>query len=90
MILEIPEAIADPCECDEAELLFGLTLGLYLQGRLSGGQAGEALGLPRSAFLDALHERGIAMPYAAEEATRDLAAVERLWPRQTHSGDPIR
>ena len=90
MILEIPEAIADHCECDEAELLFGLTLGLYLQGRLSGGQAGAALGLPRSAFLDALHERGIAMPYEAEEATRDLATVERLWPRQTRPGESTR
>ncbi len=90
MILEIPEAIADHCECDEAELLFGLTLGLFLQGRLSGGQAGSALGLPRSAFLDALHDRGIALPYDADEATRDLAAVERLWPPKTDSGNPAR
>lgn len=79
MILEIPEAIADHCECDESELLFGLTLGLFLQGHLSGGQAGAALGLPRQEFLDTLHDRGIAMPYEAEEVTPDLAAVERLW-----------
>ena len=76
MILEIPEAIADHCECDEAEMLFGLTLGLFLQGRLSGGQAGAALGLPRQEFLDALHERGIAMPYEADEAARDLARID--------------
>lgn len=90
MILEIPEAIADHCECDEAELLFGLTLGLFLQGRLSGGQAGVALGLPRSAFLDALHDRGIALPYEPGEAARDLATVERLWPRRSDSGDSTR
>lgn len=81
MILEIPEAIADQCECDEGELLFGLTLGLYLQGRLTGGQAGAALGVSRTTFLDALHERGIPMPYEAGEAAADLSVIERLWPR---------
>lgn len=90
MILEIPETISDHCDCDEDELLFGLTVGLFLQGRLSGGQAGAALGLPRVEFFKVLHDRGIAMPYDAEEATRDLAAVERLWPREIDGSDPAR
>ncbi len=90
MILEIPGTISDHCGCDEHELLFGLTVGLFLQGRLSGGQAGAALGLPRMEFFKVLHDRGISMPYGAEESTRDLAAVERLWPLEIDASDSTR
>lgn len=89
-MLEIPEAIADHCECDEAELLFGLTVGLFLQGRLSGGQAGAALGLTREGFYDRLHDRKIALPYDEGEAVEDLATIRRLWPGREKNGSSDR
>ena len=80
MTLQVPDTVATQAGCTAPELVFGLVVGLFFQGRLSLGQAGEALGISKPAFMDRLHEHGLPMPYRAEDAANDLAAIDRLWP----------
>jgi len=56
-----------------------MVVGLFFQGRLSLGQAGEALGLSKPDMMCQLNERGLPMPYGAEDATKDLAVIDRLF-----------
>ena len=80
MILQVPDKLAAQAECTTPELIFGLVVGLFYQGRLSLGQAGEALGLSKPGFMQRLHEMGLPMPYSAEDASRDLEAINHRWP----------
>ena len=84
MTLQVPDNLAAQAGCTAPDLIFGLVVGLFLQGRLSLGQAGEALGLSKPGFMDRLHGLGLPMPYSAEDASHDLDAIGRLWP-STHS-----
>lgn len=79
MTLQVPDALASQAGCTTEDLFFGLVVGLYLEGRLSLGQAGDALGLSKPEMMAELHERGLPMSYDAQDAASDLAAIERLW-----------
>lgn len=80
MTLQVPDSIAAQAGCTNPELIFGLVVGLFFQGRLSLGQAGEALGLSKPGFMEKLHTLGLPMPYSAEDASHDLDAINRVWP----------
>jgi len=80
MTLQLPDKLADQAGCTTPELIFGLVVGLFYQGRLSLGQAGESLGLSKPAFIERLHELGLPMPYSAEDASSDLEVINRRWP----------
>ena len=80
MTLQVPDSIAAQAGCTNPELIFGLVVGLFFQGRLSLGQAGEALGLSKPGFMEQLHTLGLPMPYSAEDASHDLDAINRVWP----------
>jgi len=75
MTLQLPNKLADQAGCTTPELIFGLVVGLFYQGRLSLGQAGESLGLSKSGFMERLHELGLPMPYSAEDASSDLEVI---------------
>lgn len=77
MTLQVPDKLATQEECSRTELIFGLVVGLFYQGRLSLGQAGEDLGLSKPGFMQRLHEMGLPMPYSAEDASRDLEAISQ-------------
>jgi predicted HTH domain antitoxin len=79
MTLEIPDRLAAQAGCEARDLVFGLVAGLYLEGRLTLGQAADVLGTSRPELLSALGERGLPVSYTADDALSDLAAVERLW-----------
>lgn len=79
MTLQVPDSVATQADCTPAELIFGMVVGLFYQGRLSLGQAGEALGLSKSDMMQQLHERGLPMAYGADDAAKDLAAIDRLF-----------
>ena len=57
-----------------------MAVGLLLQGRLTLGQAGAALGLSKPALMEAMNERRLPMPYDERDAVNDLDAIRRLWP----------
>jgi predicted HTH domain antitoxin len=78
MILQVPDTVAAQADCSASELIFGMIVGLFYQGRLSLGQAGEAVGLSKPDMMRKLNERGLPMPYGAEDATQDLAVIDRL------------
>ncbi len=80
MTLQVPDNLAAQAGCSSPELLFGLVVGLFFQGRLSLGQAGDALGLSKPRFMEQLHDLGLPMPYGTEDAQRDLDAINRMWP----------
>ena len=80
MTLQVPDNLAAQAGCTTPELIFGLVVGLFFQGRLSLGQAGEALGLSKPGFMERLHELGLPMPYSAEDASYDLDVINRVWP----------
>jgi predicted HTH domain antitoxin len=78
MTLQIPDSIAAQAGCTTPELIFGMVVGLFYQGRLSLGQAGETLGLSKPAFMEQLSAHDLPMPYSAEDAANDLRAIDRL------------
>ncbi|MBE7494678.1 MAG: UPF0175 family protein [Verrucomicrobiaceae bacterium] len=80
MTLQVPDKLAAQAECTTPELISCLVVGLFYQGRLSLGQAGEALGLSKPGFMQRLHEMGLPMPYSVEEAGHDIEAINRHWP----------
>ena len=80
MTLQVPDSIAAQAGCTNPELIFGLVVGLFFQGRLSLGQAGEALGLSKPSLMEQLHALELPMPYGAEDASHDLDAINRVWP----------
>ncbi|WP_395745948.1 UPF0175 family protein [Prosthecobacter sp.] len=79
MILQVPDTVATQADCTEQELFFGMVVGLFYQGRLSLGQAGEAVGLSKPEMMFELNKRGLPMSYDADDATKDLAAIDGLW-----------
>lgn len=80
MTIQVPDTLAAQAGCTTSELFFGLVVGLFFQGRLSLGQAGEALGISKPGFMERLHELGLPMHYSAEDARHDLDAINRSWP----------
>ena len=80
MTLQVPDNLAAQAGCTTPELIFGLVVGLFFQGRLSLGQAGDALGLSKPGFMERLHELGLPMPYSADDAGHDLDVINRVWP----------
>jgi|GEM_PF-1097386 len=85
MTLQVPDNLAAQAGCTTSELIFGLVVGLFFQGRLSLGQAGEALGLSKPGFMERLHDLGLPMPYSAEDASHDLDALNRVG--SDHAGE---
>lgn len=88
MTLHIPDTLAGQSGCSAPELMFGLVVGLFFQGRLSMAQAGEALGLSRPEFMEQFHELGLPVPYSSRDAESDLAVIDRLWPETRESAHP--
>jgi predicted HTH domain antitoxin len=80
MTLQIPDSIATQSGCGPQELLLGLVVGLFVNGHLSLGQAGSALGLSRPDFQQVLGRLGVAMPYDEQDARDDLQTLSRLFP----------
>lgn len=81
MTLHIPDSIAAQSQCGPQELLFGLAVGLFMDGRLTLGQAGNALGLSKPEFMALLGQRGIPMPYDEADLEKDLQTLDRLFPK---------
>jgi predicted HTH domain antitoxin len=79
MTLQVPDTVAAQADCTASELIFGMVIGLFYQGRLSLGQAGAALGLSKPDLMRQLNEGGLPMPYSANDASQDLIVIERLW-----------
>ena len=82
MTLPIPDSLAAQSGCGPQELLFGLTIGLFMDGRLTLGQAGNALGLSKPDFMELLGQRGIPMPYDVDDLESDLKTLNKLFPKQ--------
>ncbi|MDB6006642.1 MAG: hypothetical protein JWR15_3629 [Prosthecobacter sp.] len=79
MTLQVPDKIATQADCTAADLIFGMVIGLFYQGRLSLGQAGEALGLSKPDMMQQLHEHGLPMSYSAEDAAKDLVVINQMF-----------
>lgn len=82
MTLQIPDTLAAQSGCGPQEMLFGLAVGLFMDGRLTLGQAGGALGLERPEFMQMLSEHGIPMPYDETDIEGDVKTLRRLFPKQ--------
>jgi len=82
MTLQIPDSLAQQAGCGPQELLFGLAVGLFMDGRLTLGQAGNALGISKPEFMQLLGQRGIPMPYGVDDLESDLKTLDKLFPKQ--------
>lgn len=82
MTLQIPDSLATQSGCGPQDMLFGLAIGLFMDGRLTLGQAGSALGLSKPQFMDLLGQRGIPMPYDVDDLESDLKTLDKLFPKQ--------
>jgi predicted HTH domain antitoxin len=80
MTLQIPDSLVRQAGCTPQELVFSLAAGLLMNGRITIGQAGGALGLTRPEFIDMLGNNGLPMPYDAEDAASDLRTLDLLFP----------
>ncbi|MDP1592181.1 MAG: UPF0175 family protein [Prosthecobacter sp.] len=79
---DTPDSLAVQSGCSSQELLFGLAVGLFMDGRLTLGQAGNALGLSKPEFMQLLGQRGIPMPYNEADLADDLKKLDRLFTKQ--------
>jgi predicted HTH domain antitoxin len=80
MQLTIPDHIAQQAGCSGEEMLFGLAVGLLMDGRLTIGQAARLAGEDKAAFIDHMGRRGLALPYDESDLSSDLHTLRRLWP----------
>ena len=74
MELVVPDDLTLESGCSPPELLFGLAVGLVLDGRLTLGRAAGLAGLSKIAFLEELGRRRIPMPYDERDRKADLLA----------------
>lgn len=84
MELAVPDDLAVESGCTPRELLFGLAVGLVLEGRLTLGRAAGLAGLSKIAFLEELGRRRIPMPYDEQDLQADLISLREVFP----SGGP--
>lgn len=80
MQLTVPDDLLGHTGCSDADLLFDLAVGLFLDGRLTLGRAAGLAGLAKPAFLDELGRRRIPMPYDEEDLAADLQTLRELFP----------
>jgi predicted HTH domain antitoxin len=86
MELVVPDDLVTQTGCSPQELLFGLAIGLVLDGRLTLGHAAGLAGLSKIAFLEELGRRRIPMPYDERDLEADLLTLREVFP----SGKPDR
>ena len=84
MQLAVPDDLAMESGCTPRELLFGLAVGLVLEGRLTLGRAAGLAGLSKIAFLEELGRRRIPMPYDEQDLQADLITLRELFPGSEH------
>jgi predicted HTH domain antitoxin len=82
MELVVPDELAVESGCSPRELLFGLAIGLMLDGRLTLGRAAGLAGLSKIAFLEELGRRRIPMPYDEQDLTADLLTLREVFPNR--------
>lgn len=80
MTLHVSDELVKQSGCSADDLTVGLVIGLFYQGRLTLGQAAEALKMSKPDMMKVLAERELPMPYGREDALRDIRVVDRLWP----------
>jgi len=76
MLLELEDTLVK--DLSPEELRLELAVGLYRRGRLSKVQARRLSGLPRLAFDEELHRRGITEEYGEAEFRQDVATLQHL------------
>ncbi len=69
-------------ETTVASLLFGLAVGLLLDGRLTLGRAAGLAGFSKIAFLEELGRRRIPMPYDEQDLKADVLALREVFPNR--------
>ena len=80
MRLVLPDDLATESACTPRELLFGLAVGLVLEGRLTLGRAAGLAGLSKIVFLEELGRRRIPMPYDEQDLQADRLSLRELFP----------
>lgn len=82
MELVVPDELASESGCSPSELLFGLAVGLLLDGRLTLGRAAALAGLSKIVFLEELGRRRIPMPYDEQDLNADLLTLREVSPNR--------
>ena len=80
MELVVPDEVVAQTGCSPRELLFGLAVGLVLDGRLTLGCAAGLAGLSKIAFLEELGRRRIPMPYDEQDLEADRLTLREVFP----------
>ena len=80
MELVVPDEVVAQTGCSPQELLFGLAVGLVLDGRLTLGRAAGLAGLSKIAFLEELGRRRLPMPYDEQDLEADLLTLREVFP----------
>jgi len=78
MIVSLPEELEGQLTPEDVRL--HLALGLFLDGRVTLGQAASTAGLSQSEFLHQLGQRRIPVHYDQADAMADVATADR-WSR---------
>ncbi len=76
MIISLPEQVESRLTAEDAAL--HLALGLFVDQRVTLGQAAEVAGISQSEFLRELGRRRIPVHYQESDALADIATV-REW-----------
>lgn len=78
MEFTLPDDILKGNQVTAEELRFDLALGLYVDEKVTLGQAARIAGMPSPAFLDELGKRKIPVHYSVEDLAADETTVRAL------------
>jgi predicted HTH domain antitoxin len=82
MNLVLPDDILKGTHVTDEELRFDLALGLYIDEKVTLGQAARIAGISTPAFLDERGNRKIPIRYGVEDLAADEATLKTLEGRE--------
>ena len=78
MQLTLPAALEN--QLTERDARLAMALGLYVNGKLSFGNAATLAGIPRPEFQQAMAKHRLPMDYTLEDLADDVAAIRSRKP----------
>mgnify|MGYP001309159161 CR=1 FL=1 len=81
MTIEISDTIAQRAQITRQEILLRLAILLFIDEKVTLGQAAEIAGMPQFLYQRELGKRKIPIHYGFEEYERDLETIAKLWPK---------
>ena len=78
MTIEVPERELGTLQLTPEEARLEFAVGLYAGRRVTLGRAARIAGVSYTAFMDEMWRRGLYINYTVEDASHDMAMVDKM------------